>query len=138
MAVRLMEATRLRHQRHQRQRRQHRQHRQHRRLHVHVVYQLQPEGRNARGGTRLRGPEVLGPRNSTPRFSNSGSRKPPRRGPLRAPERLSEASERCVRFQRSGETRWATQRPIRGPVFRMPPERVPTPGLLPSGQAPKK
>ena len=24
-------------------------------------HQLRPEGRNARGGTRLRGPEVLGP-----------------------------------------------------------------------------
>ena len=25
--------------------------------------------------------------------------------------------ERCVRFQRSGEKRWATERPLRGPVF---------------------
>ena len=30
-----------------------------------------------------------GPRNSTPRFSNLGSRKPPYQRPLRAPERLS-------------------------------------------------
>ena len=45
--------------------------------------QLRPEGRNRRGETQLRGPERFwgsrkGPRNSTPRFSNSGSRKPER------------------------------------------------------------
>ena len=76
--------------------------------------QLRPEGRNRRGETRLRGPEVLGPlpRNSTPRFSNSGSRKPLPRGPLEPRkgsqglgEGSSGASERGVRFQRSGKTR---------------------------------
>ena len=29
----------------------------------------------------------------------------------------SRASERCVRFQRSGKRRWGTQKPLRGPVF---------------------
>ena len=72
-----------------------------------AMSQLRPEGQNPRGGTWLRGPEVSGPQ-----------------GPLRAPERLSGAqgsnsgaSERCVRFQRSGTRRWASQRPLRGPVF---------------------
>ena len=65
-----------------------------------------------------------GARNSTPRFSNSGSRTHPSQGPLepwKGSQGLgggsSEASERCVRFQRSGTTRWATQRPLRGPIF---------------------
>ena len=97
------------------------------------------EGRNPAQGSRGFGaPER--PRNSTPRFSNSGSRKPLPRGPLE-PQKgsqglgggSSEASERGVRFQRSGKTRWATQRPLRGPVFPDGPgrgsnPRVPTLG----------
>ena len=61
--------------------------------------QLRPEGRNPRVGTRLRGPEVL-PRNSTPRFGNSGSRTPPSRGPLEAqkgsPQEAFQGSRRGV------------------------------------------
>ena len=71
------------------------------------------------GVQRFWGP--LGPRNSTPRFSHSGSRKPLPRGPLEARKGSqglgggsSGASERCVRFQRSRERRWAIQRPLRG------------------------
>ena len=78
------------------------------------------------GVQRFSGP--LGPRNSTPRFSDSGSRKPLPRGPLK-PWKGSQglgggssgASERCVRF--NGEA----------PFSRMPLERVPTLGFLPSG-----
>ena len=95
------------------------------------------EGRNPAQGSRgFRAPR--GPRKSTPRFRNSGSRKPLPRGPLE-PRKGSQglgrgssgASERCVRFQKSGERRWAVQRPLRGPVFPDAPEgvsnsRVPT------------
>ena len=58
--------------------------------------QLRPEGRNTRGGTRLRSPEVLAPLlglGSRPLVSAS-------RGlgnPLRAPQRVSEAPERLFR-----------------------------------------
>ena len=102
--------------------------------------QLRAEGRNPKDGTRLR---FWGPsRNSTPRFSNSGSWKPPPRGrseawqgSQRAWRGSSGASERRVHFQRSEKRRWATQRPLRGPIFsQMPPEGVPTLGLPPSGQ----
>ena len=66
------------------------------------------EGRNPAQGF----PALEGPRNSTPRFSNSGSRTPLPRGPLE-PRKGSQGlgggssgtSERCVRFQRSGG-RW--------------------------------
>ena len=48
--------------------------------------QLQPEGRNVRGGTRLRGPEVLGPLRGLgefdPSFQQVGSQKPHFRGAL--------------------------------------------------------
>ena len=81
--------------------------------------QLRPEGRQ-------------GPRNSTPRFSNSGSRKPlprghlePRKGSQGLGGGSSGASERRVRFQRSGERRGATQRP-RFPGCRGSNPRVPT------------
>ena len=90
--------------------------------------QLRPEGRNARGETWLTGPEVVwGPEEASefdPSFQQFGVSETPSQGPLRAPERLSEArrgssgaSERCVRFRRSGKTRWASQRPLRGPIF---------------------
>ena len=93
-----------------------------------VFCQLRPEGRNRRGETRLRGPEVLGPLRGLgirPLVSViRGLGKPLARGPLeprKGSQGLgggsSEASERGVRFQRSGKTRWATQRPLRGPVF---------------------
>ena len=92
------------------------------------VIQLRPEGQNARGETWLRGLEVLGPLRGLgirPLVSAIRGLGIPLPGPpLRAPERLPEArrgfsgaSERCVRFQRSGKTRWATQRPVRGPIF---------------------
>ena len=85
-------------------------------------------GGNARGGTRLRGPEVWGPSGASefdPLVSAvRGLGNPLPKDTFGAPERLSEArggcsgaSERCVCFQRSGKIRWATQRPIRGPVF---------------------
>ena len=100
-------------------------------------------GRNRRGETRLRGPEVLGPLRGLgirPLVSVIRGLGNPFQRPLRAPERLSEprggsseASERGVRFQRSGKTRWATQRPLEAPFSRMPPEGVPTLGFLPSG-----
>ena len=98
--------------------------------------------RKKQGNRKKQGLEGQGkrPRNSTPRFCNSGSRKPLPRGPLEPRkgsqglgEGSSEASERCVRFQRSAKTRWATQRPLRGPIFPDAPEGVPTLGLLPSG-----
>ena len=58
--------------------------------------QLRPEWRSARDGTWLRGPEVLalgGPRNSSPRLSNSRSRKPSERhNPPRGSEGFSGAS----------------------------------------------
>ena len=41
----------------------------------------------------------------------------PRKGSQGLGGGSSGASERCVRFQRSGERRWAIQRPQRGPVF---------------------
>ena len=56
--------------------------------------------------------------------NNSGSRKPlpwgplePRKGSQVHGRGSSGASERCVRFQRSVERRWAIWRPLRGPVF---------------------
>ena len=66
----------------------------------------------------------LGASEFEPSFQQFGSRKPPFRGPLE-PQKgsqgprggSSETSEKGVRFQRSGRTRWATQRPLRGPVF---------------------
>ena len=97
----------------------------------------EPKGRNPAQGSRGFG-APQGPRNSTPRFGNSGS--PPSRGPLEARKGSqkprggsSEASERCIRFQRSRKIRWATQRPLRGVIFPDGPERVPTLGLLSSG-----
>ena len=88
-------------------------------LNIHVrTCQLQPEGRNARGEARLRGPEVLGPLRGLgirPLVSAIRGLGNPLPGPLRAPERLPEAPER--RFRGSGKTRWATQRPLRGPIF---------------------
>ena len=82
--------------------------------------QLRPEGRNRRGETRLRGPEVLGPLRGLgipPLVSViRGLGNPFRRGPFE-PRKGSQglgggssgASERCVRFQRSGERRWAIE-----------------------------
>ena len=97
------------------------------------------EGRNPAQGSRGFGAPG-GPRNLTPRFTNSGTGKPLPRGPLE-PRKGSQglgggssgASERCVRFQRSGERRWATQRPLRGPVFPDAPLR----GFQPSGSYPQ-
>ena len=85
--------------------------------------QLRPEARNRRGETR-------------PRETASQT-------PLGAPQkalrasggRCSGASERCVRFQRSGERRWATQRPLRGPVFPDAPWGLR--GFQPSGSYPQ-
>ena len=57
----------------------------------------------------------------------------PRKGTQGLGGGSSGASERCVRFQRSGERRWAIQRPLWGPVFPDAPEGVPTLGFLPSG-----
>ena len=56
----------------------------------------------------------LGASEFDPSFQQFGVSETPFQGPLRAPESLS---ERGVRFQRSGKTRWATWRPLRGPVF---------------------
>ena len=61
------------------------------------------------------------PRNSTPRFSNSGSRKQLSRGPLE-PQKGSQG--------RRGGSSGASER---GVHFQMPPEGVPALGLLPSG-----
>ena len=76
--------------------------------------QLRPEGRNRRGETRLRGPEVLGPLRGLgirPLVSViRGLGNPIPRGPLelwKGTQGLgggsSGASERCVRFQQSGK-----------------------------------
>ena len=97
--------------------------------------------RRAKPAQRSRGfGTPWGPRNSTSHFSNSGSRTPPLRGPLEACRRLQwprggsgRASERCVRREQSGKTRWASQRSLRGAGFRGCPLRVPTLRLLPSG-----
>ena len=74
------------------------------------------------GVQRFRGP--LRASDFDPSFQQFGVSETPSQRPLRAPKRLSEAwkgcsetSERCVRSQRNGETRWVTQRPLRGPVF---------------------
>ena len=68
-----------------------------RRLLIHVFSQLQPEGWTARGGTRLRGSEGVGPLRGLgirPLVSAiRGLGTPLPRGPYRAPERLSEAGE---------------------------------------------
>ena len=109
-------------------------------LHSIAARGTERKGRNPAQGSRGFG-APYGPRNSTPRFSNLGSRKPLPRGPLeprkgsQRPRRGSSgASARGVRFQRSGgKTRWATQRPLRGPVFPDAPWGVPALGLLPSG-----
>ena len=62
------------------------------------LIRLRPEGRDARGGTRLRGPEVLGPlRGLGIRPLVSAVRGPSFEGPLRPLERLSEAPERLFR-----------------------------------------
>ena len=107
---------------------------------------MRPEGRNRRGETWLRGPEVLGPlsglgiRPLVSVIRGLGNPFPLPRGPLEARKGSqglgggsSGDSERCVRFQRSGERRWAIQRPLRGPVFPDAPSWVPTLGFLPSG-----
>ena len=78
----------------------------------------------------------LGASEFDPSFQQVGVSETPSQRPLRAPERLSGpwASERCVRSQRSGERRWAIQRPLRGPVFPgCPLKGAPTLGFLPSG-----
>ena len=95
-----------------------------------MINSIPARGRNRRGETRLRGPEVLGslrglgirPLVSVIRGLGNPFPEAPPRAPGKALRASGEggssgASERCVRFQRSGEKRWATQRPLRGPVF---------------------
>ena len=69
----------------------------------------------------------------TPRFSKSGSRTPPLRGPLEAQKGSqrpqggsSGALERGVRFRRSGKRKWASQRPKRSRFPGCPLRGVPT------------
>ena len=93
------------------------------------TYQLRPEGRNRRGETQLRGPELLGPLRglgirplvSVIRGLGDPFPEAPNEEVQKSSQGLkggsSEASERGVRFQRIRKTRWATQRPLRGPVF---------------------
>ena len=96
---------------------------------IRIHFQLRPEGRNRRGETRLRGPEeIWGPSEASefdPSFQQFVVSEPPpprgtlepRKGSQRPRRGSSGASERCVRSQQSGKTRWATQRPLRGPIF---------------------
>ena len=103
-----------------------------------------------RGGTQGAEPDsgvqrVWGPLGASefdPSFQQFGGSESPSQGPLKvAPERLPEAPERL--FRNLGEVcSFSTERgnkvrhseaPKRVPFSRMPPERVPTLGLLPSG-----
>ena len=90
--------------------------------------QLWPEGRNARGGTRLRDPEILGPLVGlgirplvsairglgNPLLGAPWSPGKALRGPGAA---LKGASERGVRFQRSGKTSWGHSEASKRPRF---------------------
>ena len=93
-----------------------------------------PQGAEPGSGVqRFWGP--LGASEFDPSFPQFGVSETPFQGPLE-PWKASQkprggssgASERGVRFQRSGKTRWATQRPLRGPVF---------PDAQPSGSYPR-
>ena len=68
--------------------------------------QLRPDERNARGGTRLRGPEVWGPSKAS-EFDTLVSA-------IRGESGSSGASERGVRFNGSGKQGGPLSGPLRG------------------------
>ena len=96
--------------------------------HLHLrASQLQPEGRNARGGTRVRGPEVWGPLGASefdPSFQQCGVSDTLSQGFLRG-QKCSQRPWEALEWPRRGvfvfipssKRRWASQRPLRGPIF---------------------
>ena len=97
---------------------------------------MRSEGRNPAQGSRGFG-APQGPRNSTPRFSNSGSRKPLPRGPLKALRASGKALQGPRRgvsvFKAAGKEGVPLRGPQEAPFSRMPPEGV----QKPSGSYPQ-
>ena len=97
------------------------------------------------GETRLRGPEGLGPLKGLgirPLVSVIGvSETPNPRGPLEPRKKARRASGEAFQgprrgvfdFNRAGKQGGPLRGLLEAPFSRMPPERVPTLGLLPSG-----
>ena len=101
------------------------------------INQLRPEGRNRRGETRLRGPEVLGPLRGLgirPLVQEFGVSETPSQRPLRAPERLSGPRGRL--FRGLGEACPFSKERGKKVGHSEAPKRPRFPGCAPSGFQP--